>query len=420
MQNPFKILTDFTAARNMGNPVSMGSFIPPPNQQQNDAYEFYKPSYTMQNRFASLLDQMPQPEKVGLWRKLGASLGAMTSQNPAQTAMLTANAPYFNNLDNWLNRMKFEQQASDNERQMNQVGMNANNQIRNYQINQQKADEVERNNRAKNDVAMADSETKRIRALAYDFRTRNPNMVITAVPGGFLMGTNPQTGETAALTDENGAPIPSGKMSEQSRMELDQINKMNLANVNNAAAMQRVNTQQAGANSRNTESIAAAEKRNQDTIAGQNSRAANRGTGGTGSPLVNKKSRAIDVANRNPEWAPFINPDGTVKPAKEASSGLFGSSRGFSKEDRDKVVDYIEGKTNVIPIRGEGTVTPIKNTPGMPNIPAGAKVEARTSGTVPSQSGGKVLMMSPDGKTRGYVPESQVAAATAQGYKRVQ
>lgn len=441
MPNPFKVLQNFDL-RDMGNPITMGQMQKPePAKKPWEDYQFYQPTYSMQNRFASLLDQQPQPNNPSFARKLFSSLGALGSQDPFHAAQGMAYAPYYNQLAEWKQQLTPMQQAADNERQMNQVGMNANNQMRSFQINQQKADEAERFNRDKTQVAQDKNDIARIRANAYDFKTRHPELEIETSKDGFLIGINPQTGAVTYATDDGGERIKSQKIGADALEELRQKGRMAV-----------VGAQQAGATARNNATIEGANSRTNAVIAGANNRDTNnwqvlqdaQGNSYRYNPATNEtqpitglptgtltkpsapkstssssglrgllpaqvnqdiKNKAREVAMRNPSWARYIDPNTGM--VARPGGGLFGSG-GPDANTYQQIVNAIYGPNG----------QPMANTPGMPAIPAGSTVEARTSGSSTPNNSGKVMMLAPDGKTRGYVPESQVAAAMAQGYKR--
>lgn len=420
MANPFLQLM-FNAANSLAKPAP----------QQQPQFEMYQPTYQNQNRFASLIDNMPQPTNPSIWRKIGGTLSGLGQQDPYGTAVGITNAPYFNELANWRMKAPFMQQSADNERQMNQVGMQGNNQIRQFQINERKNELADKKIESSERIAAEKNEIARIRALAYDFKSRNPNLKIEAVPGGNLIGIDPTTGQMIPILDAQGQPIPSGKLSEEDKIILTGKQQQAVANIN-----------QAGANARNAATIAGATERdtnnwvtfqtpdgktmrynpstNQVEEAPLPSGVSRIGVPGrtsttTTSPSAQRTlraNRAQDVINRNPDVAQYISPNGTVAPA--AKGGWFGAASPFDEAFRQQVVDYIEGKTDVVPVRQQGTVTPIRNTPGMPSLPQGSTVTASTSGTGPAQS---VTMITPDGREV-QIPSDKVSEAIVRGARR--
>jgi len=355
--NPFYSLDRFIQPFNGLNSPSI-SRAPEPSLNDLPGYDFYTPQYELQNRFARLLDDMPQPNNPSKWRKLGAVItgagAGLRGENPIEASRNFAYAPYLNQMEQWKTVAPFVQQAADNERQANQIGLNANNQFRQRQIDEEK-----------NRIA-------EVRANAYAFKQTHPNWESEALPGGNLVYFNPQN-----PTERYDTGYPSGKMPEYDRLNL-------LAN----AAMAR--TVQAGANAANVAGINAASRTdvanlNNATdaeIAAANNAArieAARLHGTTGNTPAQQRialqNRTNTLRIEHPEWVPFLEFDynGDVIRIKEPgeSGGFFGMSTvGPDEATYKRIQDYLLSDVQR------------PSTPAVPaQIPAPAQVPA------PAQTG---------------------------------
>lgn len=413
MANPFLQLM-FNAANSLAKP---------PQQPQ---FEMYQPTYQNQNRFASLIDNMPQPTNPSIWRKIGGTLSGLGQQDPYGTAVGITNAPYFNELANWRMKAPFMQQAADNERLTNTQGLTANNQFRTQQINQQRADTQERAATAKAETDRMNAESRRLRDEAYAFKQSNPNWVPMKSKGGTVVYVNPQ--DPSQMFDTG---IDSGTLTERDAINMRIQGQLQVADANNIAALQRTNVQQAGANARDTNNWVTFQtpdgktmrynpSTNQVEEAPLPSGVSRIGVPGrtstTGiSPAAqatSRKNRAQDIVNANPTLQQYISPTGTVAATK--AGGIFGGATPYDDAFREKMVAYIEGRTTEVPKLQSGTTTPIRNTPGMPGLPQGSTVTASTSGTGPAQS---VTMITPDGREV-QIPSDKVSEAIARGARR--
>lgn len=403
-QNPFVDLIGKADWSKLGNPINMGSLIAPqpqmqappinrPMQQpQMNPYEFYQPQMGMQNRFAELLGQMPNESKPSFLRKLGSSLGAMNSQNPFQAAQLSAHAPYINQMQQWQMRMPFAQQAADNERQANQVGMNANNQFRQREFELRKQDEVERNNQANNKVKEADQARKDRLAELEVYKAQHPLMKWQVVDGT-LYAINPLDGKLVDTGIKGMSKMEELKFQAQAAMDRTiqqgqnqqqntQLQGQNqIANTTLQGQNQLANTAAVGQNQ-----LGAIQQR-AITLPAPRANAAQR-------PLA-ERVQAFKLAN--PELGKFITID------TNAQGGIKIVTPGSTWFDKNAPTQVQYDQI----IKALGLDSTIS---GLPNN-AAPKQPTPTTGTV--------NVISPNG-TPGTIPASQLNDALSQGYKRAQ
>lgn len=385
----------------------------------------YDPQMNMQNRFASLLDSMPQREKAPWWKKLLAGgLGTVSHLTGGpeigmQAFDNTLNKGYNEKYADWKTQTALAQQAADNERQANQVGYSAWNQQEMRRQADEKLNEQERAARERESLA----QTKEARQAKLDeakiFKMQNPDAQFRVVDGK-LYALHPQTGE-AVFTGVEGL----------SRMEELQFT----AN----AAMDRVMAQQEGANTRTGMTIAGADKRNQDTIAGANERAQ---LGGTPFNQVNPDGSTSSVfVNRQGQASPITGVSGTLqRPAAPPRAGIFNEAqqRQIYRTRAEQFKNQSQlGKWVTVQPNGQVVITPVNESTswtGAAKGPTkaewdqintaiyggtGLNINKPPANTTPTNTApaGKVLMTDPNGR-QGYVPATQVEAAIAQGYKR--
>ena len=417
MPNPFvNLLGSLSAFGRQPQQPGMGAQMPvgnvqiPPVQQQQpmqNQMQQYQPSFDMQNRFSSLLDQMPQPNNPNIWQKIGASIGGMGTQQPFQAAQQMAYAPYFNELANWKMRAPFMQQAADNERLTNTQGLTYNNQMLQRQFERDELKSKDKIAEGKQEVAEKNAESRRLRDEAYAAKLANPDIKFQVIDGALY-----------ALDPATGQPVDTGvrglsKM-EELRFTADAAQKR--VETQQAGATQRTGMQQTGANERNEATIAGAMERTEAQQTGANTRATNRSTSaGSYSPITLRKVRAQDILNQRPDLAQYVDANGNVAEADKPGGirSLFGGISKFDETTRKALVDYIEGKPGAqIPVI---STAPIANTPGMPSLPAGSTVTGRASGT--TAPAGRIVVEK-DGQ-QFSLPAGQLSDAIKQGYKQV-
>lgn len=133
-----------------------------PMQIQSRFQQLYQPQNTAQNNLSQILQQQPQREQPGKLRQIGSVLAGLGTSGPAtyyngqalgfqsdpmkamQAQDQFANAPYYDKMHDWENKIKPAEYAANLERQSNTNERTAVSQQVEREIQQQKADENER------------------------------------------------------------------------------------------------------------------------------------------------------------------------------------------------------------------------------------------------------------------------------------
>ncbi len=330
-----------------------------PMQQRENEYEFFRPQNDMQNRFAGLLDNMPQPNKPSVWRKLGASLAGLGKENGYETAQSIAYAPYLRELSEWKMRAPFMQQAADNERLTNQQGLTFNNQMRTQQFNERKQDEVERKNQSTESLNREKEERANKLAELKIWQAQNPNVKFQVVDGT-LYALNPADGK-AVDTGVKG-------LSKMEELQFTANAAMDRVNAQQTGAMNRTVVQQEGATERaglggtpfnqvnpdgSTSSVFINRTGQASPITGINGplqrpaappRATNAGVLSPTQQRQLQVTRANQLKNQDPALGQFITigPNGIVTVA-EPRRGLFGGQSGPTEEQRKRIMEVVFG-----------------------------------------------------------------------------
>lgn len=195
------------------------------------------------------------------------------------------------------------------------------------------------------------------------------------------------------------------------RVEKQQAGATERVEKQQAGALERTREQQAGANTRNQNNIAAALKKTNIQQAGATERAK---IGSKSATLPSQQKteqllKANEVLNQHPEWDEYIDVDpntGVVRIAPEGTGKpWFGNEGGLDKATRDQIYSSIYGTAP--PATQQTTQPPGTTTP--PTKP--------TTKPPPAKGGGKVEMVTPDGKSTRMVSPEQVELAKRQGFK---
>lgn len=347
--------------------------------------ELYQPQNQMQEAFQGLLSQMPQMEQPSGWTRFGAALAGMGAENPMQAMQIgnqLSQAPYYRNLEQWKARAEPTLKGAALEQDANQNARILAEQTLQRELQRRRDLETERKNKENERIAAFRADTGRYSAEIRDWKARNPNMQVVMPQGGFVTGVNPQTGQGQLIRDPQGNPIPTGTLSQQDRLDIEQSNRLEV--VGAQGVQQRLNIAAQGDQTRRN--ILTPRPPSSTTI-GRRSQA---------DIAKERHNRAKKLFETRPDLKPFIS-------VADTGTGFgivpVGGRRGPNQQQFEEIRNFI--------FQGEeqGTGTQLNN------IPAGGVNK-------PPVTTGKVLMIAPDGKTEGYVPANQVEAALAQGYKR--
>jgi hypothetical protein len=170
----------------------------------------YHPEHQASDEYEALLNRFPQREKPSIARRLVASGASLKGGIKAAEEVMEA--PNLRNRADWVAQVAPRYNAANLERQSNINERTLAYNAATTTVGQRRADETERSNREKADIA-------RTRAAAYDFKSRNPGLKIESPKGGYMIGVD-AAGKATYITDEQGNRIKSGTLSQYDEINL--------------------------------------------------------------------------------------------------------------------------------------------------------------------------------------------------------
>jgi hypothetical protein len=342
-----------------------GSMTPPPEPPQEMQQEppfdeaafsarrmrdLYQPHYEASNRLNDLMNQFPQRTDPSKMRRLGASamglanvgkknVSAADRVGVAQLQERFLDAPYARGVEEFKAKAEPTLKAADIERAGNVNERGFANQIISQELAYRKQTEVERKNRAEQEI-------RNKRAEVYDWKAKHGNAKIIARRGGNIIAINPSTGET--IKDFG----PSGLMSEEDRINLE-----------NAGDIQQIERRTQG------DIFEEAERQlNRERLARLEAEERRRTKAAPGSDdevsftqrKVGEYTRARELYNTQPWARKYITlgtPGTNDFKIKEQGKSLWGwgSPTGPSDQELQKLKDYIYGSEAPAPSRTAGT-----------------------------------------------------------------
>lgn len=367
--------------------------------------ELYTPSNVASDRFNELATGMPAYEKPGLGRTIAAALSAF-GPGGHKTGQEVMNFNNDRNMTDWKNQIGPAQQAATLERQTN-----VNERTLAYQqVSQELRARADADKAANNEKSAA---IRQQRADIYEFKAKNPNMKLIIPKGGNIQAFDPSTGHTIDLK------IPTGTLSETDKINLNQENALDRQD--NAAG-----------NTRKTEGIKQAGR---EKLKGMPTpKREGSVTDKEESPAQTRTryyNSAQTLTNTEPELAPFIRiePGGRFTIEAPGGENFFGSQKGPTKEQYDKINKFIYGE-DLKKTPSSADLVGGSNTNINPLVSAAAKsptIPTSTSPVTPNSTPnslppmklnaqGRVRIIGPDGK-KVTVPKEQLEEAMKQGYK---
>lgn len=389
-------------------PSNGGGMVPnmppmggPPMGMPPEQNPTWQPSTSAANRFNSLMSSMPQRENPGALRSIAALLSAIPMGlrgdigGGINTGMGVLNQPFNQKMQDWQTQIDPAREAAQIEHQQNTQGR------------LRQADE-DRTRLAEKRIAISD-----LRAKAYDFKARNPNMQVRMPAGGNIILVNPQTGQTI----DTG--VATGTLDEKEKLDLQQeftATQNTLRDINDMEQINRRGEIQA----ENREAGAwipidvGGTTMRMNTMTGKvqpvdvPGTATRLPTGGGNTEMspsatkIQEFNKARELVNKHPDMAKYIKfvgtNDFTIKNAPPTELQF--------------INDFIYGRKDI-------------------NLPATNSGSGRMSGAGPAMGGqntntgtditnaeGMIMMESPNG-TKHWVPSNMVQEALNRQFKKV-
>jgi len=312
------------------------------NQMQSPLDRF-EPETRSTERFNRLLDEYPERNKPGIFRKLGAGIVGIGGgdKEEVDTALY---GPYKRELEDWKtkagpfgNAANLERQGNINERQLVYQTEQARTSGRRADIAESEAERRAREGESRNAVAQARLQLDR-------FKAENPGSKILAPKGGTIKFVNPVTG----VVKDTG--INTGTMTDEDRINLEIEGRESVARIresdddpSNWVVVPQYNAQglpigsvrvHKGSGEAIPVTIGAGSKKEPVITRGSATQA-----------KVGRAGRAQQAINEHPEWSKFISIDpnsGEVKVKAPGAGGLpFGLKEGMTTEMHQEILDYL-------------------------------------------------------------------------------
>lgn len=326
--------------------------------------EGYDPSYEAAEAFQELLSNYPT-EGRGILQKIALSMIGLKDPRLAASLM---NQPTSAQQD-WQQQIGPAQAGMIQEGHSNtNLRILANQLLSGEQAGQRIELEGQRIGQASERLEETGRHNIEVERLA-QWKSEHPNYQLKTREDGMIVGINPQNPQDVQETG-----VDSGSLSDQQKLD---------------AGIEAAETAEAGRVSRQKTGIEAGQENIQERERLRRDRpaSARRGTRSQSDINRGRLNRASDVLARNPEYEKFIKLDGTrlsIEPWKK--KGILFKGTGISKEEYDSIVSQIYDES---------------------------------SGSIGTDTGGDVRVVSPDGKS-GTIPASQLEAALKEGYTRAQ
>ena len=183
----------------------------------------FHPNTTASDRLNNLIDNQPKPpDHASVWRRIGAGLTSLAYGPDEGRKVLNGN--YDRDMSAWLNQAKLAQGAAQDENVANNqqrqiIGAQSIADRSSDKLEQQNAQflqhqaEIERENKAKDEVAQEKLQTANARAQAYIFKNTHSNWVAKTGKDGKLTFFNPQD-----PTQEVNTGFDTGKMDDYDKL----------------------------------------------------------------------------------------------------------------------------------------------------------------------------------------------------------
>lgn len=207
--------------------------------------QLLNPQDTQFKSFSDLINQMPQRSayQPSKFRQVAAAIAGMGTGSPVGIAngqvvgfksnipeglkvqQAIKDEPYNQALTDWANKLeptgKIAQMEANRNVNLRQTGLGA----LQRQQQQEKIDETERQNEAKNKQAEENIAIRKQRADVYEYKAKNPNSIIKEDSNGNLIAIDPQTNKSDTILDSDGNPVKSSVMTDAEKLKQVQENK---------------------------------------------------------------------------------------------------------------------------------------------------------------------------------------------------
>jgi hypothetical protein len=369
--------------------VPFRGFNPPPDtgMDVDEVYRSYNPRTTMQDLAQQLIGDFPQRDPhPSVWRRIGAVLAGMGSENPMATSDQFMNYHYYNKLRDFKNQFDPVSKAADDERLANAQLRQLAEQTVSRKLTERKQTEQERRNQELETQGQKKIDIQQQRANVYQFKAMNPQLkLVNSAKGGNLYSYNPLTGELKDTGVDSGTLSDIDKINLQLESSLEQIRER---------GAQTRTTQSQGIAQRNEATKEQIGLRGEETRKTKTTPSPNKPGTNVSSELEKQRgmvNRAREAALK-PEWAKYIQINGNNITVTQP-----GRFSGPSASTYQAITDYITGKSS---------------------SPSGAAGSVKSNVPSRGNTGGRVRVQNPDGRM-GTIDASELNQALAAGWKKI-
>lgn len=218
--------------------------VPPSAPEEDDLTSLYNSIYSPDTRYGDMygkgLEEMPQRNKPGIWRRIAASIVG-GGGGDAQAALY---APYLRQMADWKAKMDAIQPAMGYERQSNAIGRQAASDIARDRIAQRREDTRIRDLERKEKTDAENIAIRQGRLAVAEYKAKNPTRRFFEDEQGNLVAVDPVSQDAEYVIGPDG-PINTGKLSDAERINLDIQGRIKVARVQGEEARKTEGTRSA-------------------------------------------------------------------------------------------------------------------------------------------------------------------------------
>jgi hypothetical protein len=395
-------------------PVNTNVDLPPELTAPKDATESAMPpslKHQASDRLLDLLNNMPERNKPGLFRKIAATITAFSGDpNKVEHALYS---PYYRQVEDFKSKFDPTYKAAEVEQKGNalETGNYYKDLLNEYRIGEADRRRTQGQQRIDQNEERIGQGQQRINQTAEQNRIKNEReervlkLREKIANGGTILHDRQNGKNYMVYKDGTKEDVDINDLSEEQILELRKNNKIELMD----EAQTRKN---------------AFEKLKNSLILERKTQEKARGIGGRGSKeesetqkIAEVKLRANKFQNEHPNLAKYVTIDGNeVKVSPEGTGfSILGYGHNLTKEEHDQIMDYIYGGINV-PKSGPNAVGNTTTPEAKGNTTPKPSAFKNQGQVIPPE--GKIKVKAPDGKV-GMIPLTRLKDYLEHGYQKV-
>lgn len=370
----------------------------------------FKPTYEAQNRLSEAINQQPKLSdyQPGKFKRVMAAIAGMGAgvANPIAGRELQDSLKY----DDYNRAVRAWQLGVEPIGKLAQIENQKNvneriiaNDIMGRRIQQQRADEMERNNRAKNDlteelraIQERNVSNKEYLASIADYKAKHPRSIIKTDASGNLIAVDPGTNTAEPIKDSSGNVVNSGKLDDTTKMSIQLHNRLAAIEAQGAETRKSIGARESA--SEQLEGVKQPNRLELKQTPSGNARAAT--TDRPATPAAQNRdylNRVRDTLNAHPEWKRYFE----TSPSGQITGGVKSPSIILPGHPNKETYDAIQKAIGAVK---QSIVAP--RTPPINNAPI----------QTPSAPAGRVNVYDKSGKFIGTIPAADVPRLNTDKY----